>query len=95
MPAGNSWHEGRPQVTRTEFTKAMAYVGTAIGKPPTADQLEVYFDLLGDLDYGVLMLGVKRVLLEHRWANFPTVATIARPLIMIAAHLPIDSISIS
>jgi hypothetical protein len=61
-------------VDRTEFTRAMAYVGTATGKPLSGDALEVYFDLLGDLEYATLMLAVKRVLVEHRWANFPTVA---------------------
>lgn len=61
-------------MTRVEFAKAMAYVGTATGKPLNTEGLEVYFDLLGDLDYGVLMLACKRVLFEHPWATFPSVA---------------------
>jgi len=52
----------------------MGYLGIGCGKPLSADALEVYFDLLGDLDRETLQIAAKRVLLEHRWATFPSVA---------------------
>jgi hypothetical protein len=61
-------------MTRSEFAMAMAYVGTAMAKPLSAEAHEVYFELLGDLNYQTLMVAVKRVLLEHRFPTFPSVA---------------------
>jgi hypothetical protein len=61
-------------MTRADFIPIMAYIGTAVGKPLTADALEVYFDLLGDLPKNVLQIAAKRVVLEHKWATFPAVA---------------------
>lgn len=61
-------------MTRIEFAKVAAYVGTAVGKPLTPDGLEVYFDLLGDLDFEVLMVAARRVVLEHKYPTFPSVA---------------------
>lgn len=61
-------------MTRAEFTTAMLYLETACRKQFTANEAEVYFDLLGDLPAAALLAGVKRVLLEHRWASLPTVA---------------------
>lgn len=61
-------------MTREEFLGITTYIGLAINKPLNEDALEVYFDLLGDLDAQTLQLAAKRVLLEHRWASFPTVA---------------------
>lgn len=60
-------------MTRTEFAKIMAYIDAATGKPLTSQALEVYFDLLGDLSYQVLLAGSKRILCERVWANFPQV----------------------
>lgn len=61
-------------MTREEFLKAMHYVSIAVRKSLNSDELEVYFDLLGDLEYGDLCIGAKRVLLEHRYPTFPSVA---------------------
>jgi len=61
-------------MNRREFAEVMAYLGLGIGRELSADAHQVYFDLLGDLPAPVLRLAAKRVLLEHRWANFPTVA---------------------
>ncbi len=57
-----------------EFAKIIAYIGVACGKPLTAEAQVVYFDLLGDLPADVFQLAAKRVLMEHRWATFPSVA---------------------
>ena len=52
----------------------MAYIATAINKPLSADAAEIYFELLGDLPADVLKVAAKRVLLEHPWSTFPSVA---------------------
>ena len=61
-------------MTREEFGHSMAYLTAAIGKALAYESLEVYYDLLGDLEPAVLLTSIKRVVLEHRWASFPTVA---------------------
>lgn len=61
-------------MTRTEWAKAAAYLTAGTGKSLTAEQLEVYYDCLGDLSYNVLQVAAKRVLMEHKWATFPSVA---------------------
>ena len=57
-----------------EFVKVMACVSAATDKPLSADAAQVYFDLLGDLPLEVLQTAAKRVLLEHKWATFPSIA---------------------
>lgn len=61
-------------MTRPEFAQVMTYVGLAMGKPLIPEAMEVYFDLLGDLDADVMLAGAKRAILDHRWSTFPTVA---------------------
>jgi hypothetical protein len=57
-----------------DFAKVLGYISAAIGKPLSADAVEVYFDCLGDLSLDALQAGAKRVVCEHKWATFPTVA---------------------
>lgn len=68
-------------MTRNEFGAVMAYLqvglsgsGKCLDEKTFEAMLDVYFDLLGDLPAPVFQLAAKRVLLEHRWATFPTVA---------------------
>lgn len=61
-------------MTRLVFGRIMAGIAAAIGKPLTAEAADVYFSLLGDLPFEVLEAAAKRVLLEHRWATFPSIA---------------------
>jgi hypothetical protein len=61
-------------MTREQFSEIMAYLGAGIQKPISPSSLGVYFDLLGDMSYEIGKLAVRRVLLEHRWATFPSVA---------------------
>jgi hypothetical protein len=61
-------------VDRLEFAKIMAYLGIATGKPLSEEAHEVYYDLLGDLPAPTLQAAARRVLLEHRWATFPSIA---------------------
>lgn len=72
-------------MTRSEFAQVMGYIGTACGKPLSADGHEVYFDLLGDLAFDVLQTAARRVLLEHRWASFPSVAELRAAAVETAA----------
>jgi hypothetical protein len=65
--------------SRAEFAEIMAYLGAAVGKEPTAEQCEVYFDLLGHLDADVLRQAVRRAVHEHKISTIP-------PVGMIAAH---------
>src|SRR5690349_18631817 len=52
----------------------MTYLGVGVGKSLPPETLAVYFDCLGDLEYEVLALAAKRVLLNHRYPTFPTIA---------------------
>jgi hypothetical protein len=52
----------------------MAYLGAGVGKALSSESLVVYFDCLGDLDAATLMTAAKRVMMEHRYANFPSIA---------------------
>lgn len=61
-------------IDRMEFVKVLGYIATAIGKPVTEGMAEVYYDLLGDLPLDVFQTAAKRVVLEHKWATFPSVA---------------------
>lgn len=61
-------------MTNTEFAEIIAYITAGCGKPLTAESQVVYFDLLGDLPAETLRLAARRVLLEHKWATFPSVA---------------------
>ncbi len=66
------WEKGI--MTRPDFANVMAYIAAALQKPVSAESVEVYFDLLHDLPLPVLQLAAKRVVLQHKWATFPSVA---------------------
>lgn len=61
-------------MTREEFGIIMGYLVLGTGKELSLDAHEVYFDCLGDLDAATLQIAAKRVLMEHKWATFPSVA---------------------
>lgn len=61
-------------MTRIKFGIIIAYLESGCGKSLTPKATDVYFDLLGDLDAEVLRTAARRVLLEHRWATFPSIA---------------------
>jgi hypothetical protein len=61
-------------MTRQEFGVIYAYIAAGIGKALTDPQIEVYFDCLRDLSYEAVAVAGKRVLMSHRWANFPSIA---------------------
>src|SRR5262245_2019943 len=68
----SSWRT--TQMTREDFAITMAYLESGLNQPLPAKRAEVYWDLLKDLPVDALRLAAKRVLLEHKWATFPSVA---------------------
>lgn len=72
-------------MTRDEFLGCMSILSAGIGKP-IADgegkagesarkaRLDVYYDLLGDLHHEALKVAVRRVLVDHKWNTFPSIA---------------------
>jgi hypothetical protein len=69
-------------MTSLEFAKVMNYIANMIGKPIGATpkeadaRMEGYWELLKDLRLDILQAAAKRVVLEHKWNTFPTVAEI-------------------
>ena len=61
-------------MTRDEFIKVLAYLSAGSSKSLAPAGVEVYFDCLADLPFDVLAIAAKRVILEHKFATFPTVA---------------------
>jgi hypothetical protein len=65
-------------MTRRDFGSVLAYMNTVVGKPLTAAQVEVYFDLLGDLPLAALQIAAKRAVLESPFPAMPTVGTLRK-----------------
>jgi len=67
-------------MTMQEFIKAMQYLEATTGKPIDPDpkkaaaRLEVFYDLLGDLDFEIFKAACQRVALQHPWSTFPSIA---------------------
>jgi hypothetical protein len=58
----------------TDFLPIMAYIEKATERPLDKERAKIYFDLLGDLPAPVLQAAAQRVVLEHPWATFPSIA---------------------
>lgn len=63
---------------RVEFAKIMVVLGAGVGKEPTSHQIEVYFDLLGDLPVDALRFAAKQALLESSYPVIPAVGILRR-----------------
>ena len=61
-------------MTHTEFLKVCAYLTAGTGKDLIADSKAVYWDCLKDMPFEVMMASAQKVLMEHPWATFPSVA---------------------
>ena len=68
-------------MNREQFTKIMSYVMAAIEKKPSKSTIEVYYDLLKDLDYDLAFAAVKKVIASDEYPVLPTVGKIRK-----AAH---------
>lgn len=65
-------------MSKKDFGACMAYLEAGIGVAMPADQAKVYYDLLADLPVETLQVACKRVLLQHEWKTFPSVAELRR-----------------
>jgi hypothetical protein len=61
-------------MTHDDFVRVIAYLTAGCGKELSDAAIEVYFDLLRDLPSDIFQNAAQRVLLEHRWATFPSIA---------------------
>ncbi len=61
-------------MTRGEWLQIAAYLTAGCGKTLKTDAMEVYFDLLHDLPFEAMKTAAQRVLAEHPWATFPSIA---------------------
>jgi len=61
-------------MTRLEFMDAMLFVSNAIGKDLEKARMDAFWEMLKDLDYAVFRAGCQRVILEHPWPSFPSIA---------------------
>ncbi len=57
-----------------EFAEIVARITAGCGKSLSMESQVVYFDLLGDMDASVLRIAADRVLAEHVWSTFPSIA---------------------
>lgn len=77
-------------MTRLEFGMAMNYLAEAVDVQLPAQRCEVYFDLLGDLDFEVIQMAVKKAVLSHPWRTFPSVAELRQAAVdILTGHLGI------
>ncbi len=61
-------------MSNLEFAEIMLRITAGCGKSLAMESQVVYFDLLGDLDASVLRIAADRVLAEHVWSTFPSIA---------------------
>lgn len=59
---------------RLEFMQGIHLLKTAIGKEPKPEQVEVYWQVLQELPGGCFRAGCLKVLAEHVWNTFPSIA---------------------
>lgn len=61
-------------MTKAECLQILAYIEAGIQKPLSKESATVYCDMLSDLPKEALQVAAKRVLTEHRWATYPSIA---------------------
>lgn len=59
-------------LNREDFAAVIAYLGAGVGKSFSAEQAEVYFDLLGDLPLPILQAAARQALMESIYPTIPT-----------------------
>jgi len=63
-------------MTRTEFSKLMAFITAAVDKPVARPTLEAYFDMLRDLPYDLAAAAVKEIIATDEYPTLPTIGKI-------------------
>lgn len=61
-------------MTNTEFATLHGFIAAGCGKSLSTESQLAYFEMLKDIPADVGMLAATRVLAEHRFASFPTIA---------------------
>lgn len=61
-------------MTYGEFASTIGYIELGCRQKISRESLDVYFELLGDLPSEAFQIAAKRVVLEHPWATFPSIA---------------------
>jgi hypothetical protein len=65
-------------VTPKEFATMMAFLSAGVGLEMGRERVEVYYELLRDLESDVLKESCRRALLEHEYNTIPPVALIRK-----------------
>lgn len=78
-------------ITFEDFCKCTALLEIGTGKPMTAEQVELWYELLGDLPLNSLQAAIKRALLENEYPVIPPVGRIRRLASEHASGIPIDA----
>lgn len=61
-------------MTQEEFASIIAFLTDGCGKELEPRRLEVYYQSLRDIHYNIMQTAAVRVLCEHVWATFPSIA---------------------
>lgn len=61
-------------MTIEEFAKGMVFLFVGKDRPVEKNTIEVYFELLGHLDYKIFHAACANVLMTHKYATFPSIA---------------------
>ena len=65
-------------MTRQEFSRLMAFLSAAIDKPVSKATVEAYFEMLGDLHYGLAMAAVQKIIATDEFPVLPTIGKIRK-----------------
>ena len=63
-------------MTRTEFSKLMAFVTAAVDKPVARPTIDAYFEMLQDLPYDLAAVAVKKIIATDEYPTLPTIGKI-------------------
>ena len=63
-------------MTRIEFARCVAVLSAGVGREMAETQIDVWFELLGDLTFEQLKAGIVRGLRNYKFAGFPPVGQI-------------------
>ena len=63
-------------MTRTEFSKLMAFVTAAVDKPVARPTIDAYFEMLKDLSYDLAAAAVKKIIATDEYPTLPTIGKI-------------------
>jgi hypothetical protein len=75
-------------MSSTEWLEIYAYLSLGTGKAlANREAVGIYFDLLKDLPAEAVKTAAQRVLMEHPWATFPSIAELRAAAVATVQHL--------